>query len=43
MAKHHFGQCLRGSKLGHSYVLGNNPQDDIDRFKKKSHNFHISP
>ena len=35
MAKHQFGQCLRGSKVGHGYVSDNRLQDDIDRFKKK--------
>ena len=41
MAKHQFGQCLRGSKLGHGYVPGSHRPDDIDGLKKNN-NVHIS-
>ena len=34
MAKQQFEQCRRGSKLGHGYVPGNHPRDDIEGFKK---------
>ena len=43
MAKHQFGQSRLGSKFGHDYVSGNYPRDDINGFKKKKHNFDISP
>ena len=36
MVKHNFGECRRGLKLGHGYVLGNHPRDDIDGFKNKN-------
>ena len=43
-AKHQFGQCCRGSKLGHGYVPGNHRRDDIDGSKKIRYTiFHISP
>ena len=33
VAKHEIVQCRQGSKLGHGYVPGNHPRDDIDGFR----------
>ena len=43
MAKHQFRQCWRGSKLGHGYVPGDHPRDDIDGFKINLKYVHIPP